>query len=67
MEEIDESHDVIDLDIYLYIYIIIYGNRISEGLGARSPVMGVPGGHYLDFNGHLITIIESPLFPACPM
>ena len=51
----------------LYMYIIsiyIYGNRISEGSGPRSPVVGVPGGHYFDFKGHLIDIIKSWFFPG---
>ena len=30
--------------IYISIYIYIYDNQISEGLGPRSPVVGVPGG-----------------------
>ena len=53
--------------IYTYIYIYIYGNRISEGLHPRSLVVGVTGGHYFDFKGHFIDIIESLLFPANPI
>ena len=50
--------------ICIYIYIYVYGNRIPEGLDPRSPVVGGPGGHYFDFKGHLIDIIESWFFPA---
>ena len=50
------------VDVYIYIYIYI--KRISEGSGSRPPVVGVAGGHYFDFKGHLIDIIESCFFPA---
>ena len=50
--------------IYIYIYIYIYGNRISEGLHPRSLVVGGPGGHYFDFKGHLIDIIEILVFSS---
>ena len=42
----------------MYLYIDVYGNRISEGLGPRSLVMGASGGHYFDSKGHLIVIIS---------
>ena len=50
--------------IYMYIYIYIYGNRISGGLCPRSLVVGGPGGHYFDFKGHLIDIIEISVFSS---
>ena len=50
--------------IYIYISIFIYGNRISEGSRPRPPVVGGPGGHYFDFNGHLIDIIEILVFSS---
>ena len=56
-----------NISIYIYIYIYIYGNRISEGSRPRPPVVGGPGGHYFDFKCHLIDIIESWFFPACPI
>ena len=46
------------------ISIYLYGNRISEGLGPRSLVVGVTGGHYFDLKGRLIHIIESWFFPG---
>ena len=38
----------------------MYGNWVPGGLDLRSPVVvvGVLGGHYFDFKGHLIDMIE---------
>ena len=47
--------------------IYTYGNQISGGLHPKSLVVGVSGGHYFDFKGFLIDIIESSVFPACPI
>ena len=49
------------------VSIYVYGNRISEGLHPRSLVVGASGGHYFDFKGNLIDIIEILVFPVCPI
>ena len=50
--------------VYMNIFVYIYGNRISEGLDPRSLVVGASGGHYFDFKGHLIDIIEILVFSS---